>query len=74
MDQKEREQRLVNAIARKYTSAGIQIPIEELIEAGMKGLEEARRKGVDLTADFRFSPLPSWYVRQAITRCIVDHH
>ena len=62
--------RLVVSIARKYTGRGV--PIMDLIQEGSIGLVNAAKK-VDPTQNTRFSTYASHWIRQGITRCILNN-
>ena len=62
--------RLVVSIAREYAGRGV--PVLDLIQEGSIGLLAAARK-FDYTLDFRFSTYATKWIRQGITRCILNH-
>lgn len=62
--------RLVVAVAREYAGRGV--PLLDLIQEGSIGLLAAAKK-FDYTLQFRFSTYATKWIRQGITRCILDH-
>lgn len=62
--------RLVVAVAREYTGRGISLL--DLIQEGSIGLLTAARK-FDHTMDFRFSTYATKWIRQGISRCLINH-
>ena len=62
--------RLVVAVAREYTGRGV--PLLDLVQEGSIGLLVAARK-FDYTRNFRFSTYASKWIRQGVTRCIMNH-
>ena len=62
--------RLVVSVARAYTGRGV--PLMDLIQEGSIGLLVAARK-FDYKRDCRFSTYAVKWIRQGITRCIVNH-
>jgi RNA polymerase primary sigma factor len=59
--------RLVVSIAKKYRGLGV--PFLDLIQAGNIGLIRAADK-YDYRRGTRFSTLATWWVRQAVARCV----
>ncbi len=62
--------RLVIAVAREYAGRGV--PMMDLIQEGNIGLIVAARK-FDHTLDYRFSTYATKWIRQGITRCLMNH-
>ena len=63
-------QRQVVSVAREYAGRGV--PLLDLIQEGSVGLLAAAKK-FDYTRQFRFSTYATKWIRQGITRCILDH-
>jgi RNA polymerase primary sigma factor len=61
--------RLVMSIASKYSNSGMYL--EDLIQEGNIGLMKAAEK-FEVQLGFKFSTYATWWIRQAITRCIAD--
>jgi len=62
--------RLVVSVAREYAGRGV--PLLDLIQEGSIGLLAAARK-FDYTLDFRFSTYATKWIRQGVTRCLMNH-
>lgn len=62
--------RLVVSIAREYAGRGV--ALLDLIQEGSIGLLVAARK-YDYTLDFRFSTYATKWIRQGVTRCLMNH-
>jgi len=62
--------RLVVAVAKEYAGRGI--PLLDLIQEGSIGLLTAARK-FDHTMDFRFSTYATKWIRQGISRYLINH-
>ncbi|OCH60189.1 hypothetical protein A6D98_12465 [Aliivibrio fischeri] len=61
--------RLVISIAKKYSS--LSVDFDDLIQEGNIGLMKAIEK-YNYRKGFKFSTYATWWIRQAITRCISD--
>ena len=62
--------RLVVSVAREYAGRGV--PLMDLIQEGNIGLIVAARK-FDYTRELRFSTYATKWIRQGITRCLMNH-
>jgi len=62
--------RLVVSVAREYAGRGV--ALLDLIQEGSIGLIAAARK-FDYTMDVRFSTYATKWIRQGVTRCLMNH-
>ena len=62
--------RLVVSIAREYTGRGV--PLLDLVQEGSIGLIAAAKK-FDPELKFRFSTYATKWIRQGISRCVMNH-
>ena len=61
--------RLVVSVAREYAGRGV--PLLDLIQEGSIGLLAAAKK-FDYTLEFRFSTYATKWIRQGVTRCLMN--
>ncbi len=62
--------RLVFSVAREYAGRGV--PLLDLIQEGSIGLVAAARK-FDYALEYRFSTYATKWIRQGISRCVMNH-
>ncbi len=62
--------RLVVSVAREYAGRGV--PLMDLVQEGSIGLIAAAKK-FDYTLDYRFSTYATKWIRQGVTRCLMNH-
>jgi RNA polymerase primary sigma factor len=62
--------RLVVSVSKEYAGRGV--PLLDLIQEGSIGLLTAARK-FDYTRELRFSTYATKWIRQGITRCLMNH-
>ncbi len=62
--------RLVVSVAREYAGRGV--PLMDLVQEGSIGLLVAAKK-FDYTLEYRFSTYATKWIRQGVTRCLMNH-
>lgn len=62
--------RLVVSVAREYAGRGV--PLMDLVQEGSIGLLVAAKK-FDHTLEYRFSTYATKWIRQGVTRCLMNH-
>ena len=63
--------RLVVSVAREYAGRGV--PLLDLVQEGSIGLLAAAKK-FDYTLNYRFSTYATKWIRQGVTRCLMQHN
>lgn len=61
--------RFIVSVANQYQNKGL--TLEELIEAGLKGLRKGAMK-YNFEADFKFIAYAVWWIRQSILQALED--
>ena len=71
-EKRELLERLVDSIAKKYRGRGLDY--QDLYDAGMSVIPKILDRYKDRDIDVKFDNVPSWYIRNAITRKIIDNY
>jgi len=70
-EKKELLEKLVVSIAKKYVGRGVEY--QELYDTGISVIPIILDRYKDKDIDLKFDNIPSFYIRQAITRKIIDN-